>query len=95
MSAEKINLPEREVTMDDLKEALPVQYAKLISEKLLDRKIEISRSQVRRVFSGRIKDPTIILPVLEEAAVLYEACKKADTLQQSVLKSLDKVSAVA
>lgn len=69
-------------TLQGLRNSLPYQYAKLISQNLNG----ISRSQVRKVFTEEISDLEIVEPVLREAKNLQNKMKRLKKLKEKAAK---------
>ena len=72
--------------LEAIRNALPYRYATTIASKIEG----VTPRDVRRVFSGQLKKPAIVLPVLEEAWRLYEEIKRAN---QNINKLAQMVSA--
>lgn len=68
--------------LEAIRNALPYRYATTIASKIEG----VTPRDVRRVFSGQLKKPEIVLPVLEEAGRLYEEKKQADQKIGSLAK---------
>lgn len=74
--------------LSDLRSKLPYQYASIIEKALKARKdsegLNLTRSQIRLAFYGQIKNPNVVIPVLEETQVLLEKMKKVEELKKAL-----------
>lgn len=82
-----------EKSLMEIRNDLPYQYASIIKARL-DKKDgaskKISAQQIRLVFYGEITDPTIVLPVLEQASVLLEEMQRVKSISAQLREKKSK-----